>query len=67
MKTNLDIETLDAFLHRPGINIAGICKEAGVTIQYVLRCLSDKRPPGKKAWTKLHSVLIKYGWTDQKS
>lgn len=53
---------LDAFLEQPGINITGICEEAGITKQYLNRCRKDKTLPGEKVLNKLLPILIKYGF-----
>jgi hypothetical protein len=52
---------LKAFLEQPGINLTGICKEAGITKQPLYRYLNAGRLPGAKMLEKLLPVLRKYG------
>ncbi len=53
---------LEKFLQQPGINIAGICKEADITEQYLKRCRNNKTLPGEKVMLKLLPVIKRYGF-----
>src|SRR6476646_4105673 len=55
-------QQLDKFLSPPGVNLTGICKEAGIAKQYLNRCRKDKVLPGKSIFDKLLPVLIRYGF-----
>ena len=56
--------TIQEFLNRPGINTAGICSEAGVSQQYLLRRFKAGKHLGKKALDKLLPVLKSYGFIE---
>lgn len=58
----ITIQQIDDFLHRPGINIAGLCKEAGITQQPLHHRLKTKKLPGRKMLEKLLLAMRKYGW-----
>lgn len=58
----LSLEQLKAFFKRPGINMAGICKEADVSQQYVLRKFAEGVLPGEKVTEKLIKVIRMYGF-----
>lgn len=58
----MTIQNLEAFLVQPGINIQGVCDEAGIAKQYLNRCRKDKILPGRKVLEKLVPVLTKYGF-----
>lgn len=58
----LTVRELEAFLARPGINLKGICREAGVTQQPLYRYLNAGRLPGKKMLAKLLPVMRRYGF-----
>ena len=58
----LSLEQLKAFFKRPGINMAGICKEADVSQQYVLRKFAEGVLPGEKVIEKLLKVIKQYGF-----
>jgi hypothetical protein len=55
-------QTLNAFLIQPGINIQGICDEAGIAKQYLNRCRKNNKLPGREVLDKLVPVIIKYGF-----
>lgn len=55
-------QSLNAFLEQPGINLTGVCKEAGITKQHLNRCRKDGALPGEKVMDKLLPVLTKYGY-----
>lgn len=42
------IQSINHFFERPGINKAGICKEANITPQYLNRVLQGKQPLTQK-------------------
>lgn len=58
----LSYQQLETFLLQPGINIAGICSEAGITQQYLNRCRKAGELPGSKVMAKLLPVMVKYGF-----
>lgn len=58
----VSLEQLKAFFKRPGINMAGICKEADVSQQYVLRKFAEGVLPGEKVTEKLLKVIKQYGF-----
>lgn len=55
-------EALKSFLARPGINVKGICTEAGIAEPPLYRYLKAGRLPGKKMLAKLLPVLRSYGF-----
>lgn len=55
-------QRLETFFTQPGINITGICLEAGIAKQYLNRCRKEKSLPGPKVMEKLLPVLNKYGF-----
>lgn len=55
-------QQLENFLVQPGINIAGICSEAGIAQQYLNRCRKAGELPGPKVLAKLLPVMVKYGF-----
>ena len=61
-KPILSLEQLKAFFKRPGINMAGICKEADVSQQYVSRKFAEGVLPGEKVTEKLLKVIRMYGF-----
>ena len=62
LEDKLTLEQLKAFFKRPGINMAGICKEADVSQQYVLRKFAEGVLPGEKVTEKLLKVIKLYGF-----
>lgn len=56
------IKELKKFFDRPGINKAGICKEAGLSQQYVNRILSGRQPLTDSFLEKLLPVCKNYGF-----
>ena len=62
LEDKLTLEQLKAFFKRPGINMAGICKEADVSQQYVLRKFAEGVLPGEKVSEKLLKVIKNYGF-----
>lgn len=55
-------QNLENFLSQPGINIAGICAEAGIAQQPLNRCRKEKKLPGKKVLDKMLPIMAKYGF-----
>lgn len=56
------MDAINTFFNQPGINITGVCSEAGIAKQYLNRCRKDKVLPGPKVMDKLLPVLTKYGF-----
>ncbi len=61
MKT-ISAQQLKEFLAQPGINVKGICTEAGITEPALYRRLKETKLPGPKCMAKLEPVLRKYGF-----
>jgi len=61
-QTKITFAAFETFLVRPGINIAGICKEAGIAQQYLNRCRLVKKLPGEKVMVRLLPIVKKYGF-----
>ena len=59
---NLTFKQFKEFLDQPGINVKGICAEAGITEPPLYRRIKEKKLPGAKSMTKLLPVLKKYGF-----
>lgn len=55
-------QSIESFFTQPGINLTGVCQEAGITKQYLNRCRKDKVLPGPKVMEKLVPVMKKYGF-----
>lgn len=53
---------IDAFFKQPGINLTGVCNEAGIAKQYLNRCRKEGVLPGAKVMEKLIPVMVKYGF-----
>lgn len=51
-----------AFFQQPGINISGICEQAGVNRQYIKLVLSGIRPLTDKTIKKMLPTMRKYGF-----
>jgi len=62
LEDKLTLEQLKSFFKRPGINMAGICKEADVSQQYVLRKFAEGVLPGEKVTEKLIKIIKQYGF-----
>lgn len=50
------------FLDKPGINAAGICSQAGITQQYLLRQLKKGKLPSDGKLERLILVMKEYGF-----
>jgi len=61
----MTIQQIETFFTQPGINLTGVCSEAGITKQYLNRCRKDKTLPGPKVLVKLLPVMVKYGFKSQ--
>lgn len=58
---DLSLKRIEEFFNQAGINKTGICKESGITIQYVNRVLNWTEPLTHETLQKLAPVMIKYG------
>lgn len=53
------------FLDKPGINAAGICNQAGITQQYLLRQLKAGKLPSDGKLERLILVMKEYGYIEK--
>lgn len=56
------MDAINAFFNQWGINIQGICNEAGIAKQYLNRCRKNRELPGQKVMDKLLPIMNKYGF-----
>ena len=63
-KNNQMQQSLITFFSRKGINKSGICKEAGVTHQYLNRILKGTQPVTDTFIAKLLPVMKAYGYAE---
>lgn len=58
----MTLQQIKDFFARPGINMTGFCKYAGITPQYLNRLFWEKKLPSKKVLAKLEKAMREYGW-----
>lgn len=58
----MELYKIKEFFKRPGINKIGICKEAGVSRQYLHLVLSGEMPLSENFISKLLPVMREYGY-----
>ena len=58
----MNIQYIQKFLDRPGINVSGICKEADLDPSYLRKILIGKRSLTQDIIKKLEPVLVRYGF-----
>lgn len=56
------IDQLNEFFSRPGINKSGICKEAGISQQYLNKVLKGEHKLTDKFKGKLLLIISEYGF-----
>jgi plasmid maintenance system antidote protein VapI len=61
--SNTNLTELKEFLDRPGINVAGICKESDVNRRHLDNILSGDRTLTPATKEKLLPVLKEYGFS----
>ena len=61
-REKLSLERIRAFFEMPGITKAGICKEAGISQQYLNRVLFRRADPSGKFLLKIVPAMILYGY-----
>lgn len=60
-------QDIEQFLEsRPSLSKAGLCREVGITPQYLNAILRDARPMTEDVSDKLLPVMQKYGWSKNK-
>lgn len=61
----MELENLKKFLDQPGINVSGICQEAGLDPSYLRKILKGDRTLTQDTINKLEPVLNNYGFSEQ--
>ena len=61
-KKQVTLEQINEFFDRPGINIAGICREIGFTHRYINKIRFEGHPISEPVSDKMIAVMKEYGY-----